>query len=248
VFFLLTTSFPIKTEEVQKSKYQSQSFSQDNQEQNYIVDLDNIDNIKNMDDLEKNTNTIDRSFIANIQRVTSSNTILMFIYTAILSFLFIYREKQNRAKILLLEERDDELKIAIAKKNETIYKDITQELKPYEELIKNDIRIDQLDTRINEEPKYIIIASKNIVEQIITRLYKKYFNEENTNLNIMMMSLYKKRVLGHDLNNYAHIIKAFGNKANHTGKIFDSQEAMLVIGNLLQFLKELDNKKLLEKV
>ena len=66
----------------------------------------------------------------------------------------------------------------------------------------------------------------------------------------MIIYLYKKRVLNHNIHNYAHIIKAFGNKVAHPNiripEQFDSKDATLVLGSLLQLLKEFQSNNLLD--
>lgn len=225
---------------------QEQSFSKNKKNDAYIIDLDNIENIHTVDELEKNI--VNQSLGNRLQKVVSLDNISTILYSILISILFIFREKQNRDKIFQLEKKDDDKNIKLAKLQKTIYKDLSSSLKPFEQMIKHDIKLDILDERINEEPKYIIIASKNVLEQIITKLYKNYTNQENTNLNLMMTALYKKRVLNHNMNNYAHIIKAFGNKANHTNKLFDSKEATLVVGSLVEFFGELEKQNLIEQI
>lgn len=222
---------------------QEQSLSK--KQNDYIIDLDKIESAKKTDDFIYKKDMDELSFSKRVEAIASWENFYTLSYGFMVSILFIYREKQNRNKIYQLEKVEDELNIQLAKQSTTVYKDIVNELEKYDELIKHDINLNALNERIEKEPKYVVIASKNIIEQIVTKMYKKYLNLENTNLNIMLTELYKSRKLGHDTNNYAHIIKAFGNKANHTSKVFDSREAMLTISNLIEFLKELDKKGIL---
>lgn len=245
---LYNTQNRFNTEIEQKNAIQEQSLSKDkSKEDKYIIDLDNIESAKTYNDL-KIKDVEELSFSKKVKSVVSGENIFTIIYGFLISILFIFREKQNRDKIYKLEKVEDELSIQLAKQKTTIYKDISKELENYKDLIRHDINLELLNERIEKEPKYIIIASKNILEQIITKMYKKYHNQENTNLNVMLGILYKNRKLNHDTNNYAHIIKAFGNKANHTSKIFDSREATLSISNLIEFLKAIEKKGILEEI
>lgn len=232
----------------QQNVIEEQSLSTDtlHKDTNYIVDLDKIDSAKTEQDLL--TNNVDELSLTSKIENSATDNLFTLVYATFMSILFVFREKQNHSKIVRLEKVEDDLNIQLAKQNTTVYKDISNELKKFEDIVKYDLNISLLDERIEHEPKYIVIASKNILEQIITKMYKKYLNLENANLNIMLGDLYKKRTLNHNLNNYAHIIKAFGNKANHTSKIFDSREATLAISNLIEFLKELENKNILREL
>lgn len=223
----------------QESAIQEQSISK--KQNDYIIDLDKIESAKKSDDFIYR-DIEELSFSKRVEAIASWENFYTLSYGFVVSILFIYREKQNRSKIYQLEKVEDELNIQLAKQSTTVYKDIVTELEKYNEFIKHDINLNALNERIEMEPKYVVIAAKNILEQIVTKMYKKHFNLENTNLNVMLTELYRSRKLTHDTNNYAHIIKAFGNRANHTGKIFDSREAILTISNLIEFLKELDKK------
>lgn len=245
---LYNTKNTFNTVTKQTQSIQEQSLSKDkSKDDKYIIDLDKIEDAKTYNDLVVK-DFEELSFSKKVESVASSENIFTLMYGLLISILFIFREKQNRDKIYKLEKVEDELSIQLAKQKTTIYNDISKELENYQELIKHDINLELLNERIEKEPKYIVIASKNILEQLITKMYKKYFNLENTNLNLMLGDLYKKRKLNHDTNNYAHIIKAFGNKANHTSKIFDSREAALTISNLIEFLKAMDKKGILGEI
>lgn len=253
IFILLfNTNNLTKPIKINDSKIiEEQSLSKNNNTKDkYIIDLDKIESAKNEKDFIVKKDIEELSFSKKIESIASSENLFTILYGAIVSFLFVYREKQNREKINKLEKVEDELSIQLAKKNTKVYKDISKELELYANLIKNDLNLEMIDLnqRIENEPKYIVISSKNIIEQLVTKMYKKYLNSENENLNIMLISLHKNRTLNHNMHNYAQIIKAFGNKANHTSKIFDSREATLCISNLIEFLKELDNKNLLKEI
>lgn len=217
--------------------------------QEYVIDLEKIDEVSDLDgNKEKNIGEI--ALNTAVKSISSTNNLLLIVYTILISLLFLYREKQNRKTISLLEKRDDELKILAAKQNfTTIYSNLSDELKPFEKIIESDINLETLEEKINNESKYLILASRIILEKLIMTHYAKYYEEEAT-LNIMIVSLYRKRILNHNMHNYAQIIKAFGNKVAHPNiknpEKFNSKDATLVVGSLLQFLKELDANNMLK--
>lgn len=243
-FLVMNTRFEFSQINESNKKHtviEQQSLSQNDTQ--YTIDLDKIESAKQYEDLVVK-DFEELSFSKQVESVVSEN-IFTLIYSILISILFIFREKQNRDKIYKFEKLEDELNMQVANQKTAIYADITKELGQFSEIIKHDINLEVLNERIQSEPKYVVIAAKNILEQIITKMHQKYQNLDNANLNIMLMNLYKSRKLGHEANNYAHIIKAFGNKANHTNKIFDSREASLVLSNLIEFLKYLNNQKIL---
>lgn len=215
--------------------------------QEYVIDLEEIDNATNIENIDSADITTTSLIVKNI---SSPYNLFIIFYTVLLSILFIYREKQNRKTIALLEKRDDELKILEANQNNTtIYTNLSDELRPFTQFINDDINLDTLEDKIEHEPKYLILASRIILEKLITLHYIKYTEEENT-LNAMIVSLYRKRVLNHNMHNYAQIIKAFGNKVAHPNvkkpEKLNSKDATLVVGSLLQFLKELEINHMLK--
>jgi len=220
------------------------------QNQEYVIDLEKIDEVADIKDMTSKSNINDTALNTAIKNVSSPYNLLIIVYTVLLSILFIYREKQNRKTIALLEKRDDALKILEANQNNTtIYTNLSDELKPFTQFIQDDINLDSLEEKINHEPKYLILASRIILERLITAHYIKH-SEEDNNLNGMIISLYRKRVLNHNMHNYAHIIKAFGNNVAHPNvrnpQKFNSKDATLVVGSLLQFLKELETNHMLK--
>jgi len=218
--------------------------------QEYVIDLEKIDEVADLDGINKEKSIEENALQVGVQKLSSPNNLLLIIYTFLLSGLFLYREKQNRKTITLLEKRDDALKILEANQNNiTIYTNLSDELKPFTQFIQDDINLDTLEEKINHEPKYLILASRIILERLITAHYIKH-SEEDNNLNGMIVSLYRKRVLNHNMHNYAHIIKAFGNNVAHPNirnpQKFNSKDATLVVGSLLQFLKELETNHMLK--
>ena len=210
---------------------------------NMKIDLDKIENAKNEENFI--VNDIHNLSLDTFDKEVAVDNALTLVYAAFISILFVIRERQNQLKIINLEKLEDERNIKRAKEAPIVIQNISSELSEFQELIKNDLNSSAINERIENEPKYIVIASKNILEQVITKMYKKYLNQDNTNLNIMIVDLFKKGFLNHQSNNFAHIIKSFGNKANHTNKIFDSREAVLAVSNLIEFLKELNRLKIL---
>jgi hypothetical protein len=208
----------------------------------YIVDLNDIDKVQNIDQLKQ-----EKEPLAEFLHTYGSNIYLIF-YTAIISILFIYREKQNRLKNILIEKQEDEIKMLEAKQKMPIQENLLNELKQYEALLKPDLMIDTLEEKLHSEPKMLIVTSRIILEKLITNIYACFTSEEAT-LNDMIVALHRNRKFSHDMNNYAHIIKGFGNTAIHPSKKnpanFNAKDAMLVLGILLQLIKELDKNNLL---
>lgn len=217
-----------------------------NNDINMMIDLDKIENAKSEENFI--VNNIDNLSLDKFDKEIAFDNVFTLVYTAFISLLFVIRERHNQLKLINLEKLEDERNIKRAKEASIVIQNISNELSEFEELIKNDLNGSAINDRIENEPKYVVIASKNILEQVITKMYKKYLNQDNTNLNIMIVDLFKKGFLNHQSNNFAHIIKSFGNKANHTNKIFDSREAALAVSNLIEFLKELNRLKILKEL
>ena len=254
IFFFLTLflsqyfTSPSSSEEIKiKPSIVEQSYI----EKPIVIDPDNLHHM----DFENNLSTTKakESFFGDVYTKFAENSTiyLLFFYTIILSILFIYREKQHRLKILYVEKREDERRIADAEisARNNIYEGIGQELEKHKGILEPELKIDGLEQRLNTDANYTIINARVVIEKIILKLYSKHFDDEAT-LNSMMMALYKKRILNPSMNNYAHTIKAFGNKALHPNInapiVFESKEALFIIGSLLELIKELDSANLLK--
>lgn len=238
-----------KTTVQQQKDIVEQSYNQNKQDNTYILDLDKIDNATNLDDVIVDENYKDRSFISKVKNVSSSDNILLILYTIVISILFIYREKQNRTRVFVDEKIKDKLRMASAKKDTRIDPDLKSGLSTYSNILSPDILLNTLDQKIQNEAKYIIIASRVVLEKLILELYSDNFEDEVI-LNTMIFKLQKAKLINTSMLNYAHIIKAFGNKAVHPNIqkpiTFSKQEAQLVLSTLLQFLKECDENNILD--
>ncbi len=247
-FFLnqyFTSSLSLKETKITPSIVE-QSYT----EKKIVIDPDNLHRM----DFDKNGAIEDKgSFLGDIYKKVSENStvFLLLFYTIILSALFVYREKQHKNKLIYMEKMEDELKIQIAKIDSSVdlYEDLGREIEKRKSILEPELKIEGLKERLNSDAVYVIITARMVTEKIILKLYSKYFDNEAT-LNDMMMALYRKRILNPSMNNYAHTIKAFGNKAIHPNInspiVFDTKEAVFVISSLLQFIQELDSKNLLE--
>lgn len=227
-----------------ESKKEIVEKSFNNADQPLIVDLNEIENIRNIDQIDSETNQQAPSHIYKLK-----NNLFLIIYTIAIALLFVYREKQNRINSLLLEKQEDQIKMLEAKQKMPIQENLFEELKHYESILAPDLKLDTLEEKLHSEPKLLIAISRMVLEKIITAVYSRYTSEEAT-LNDMIVALHRNKKFNHEMNNYAHIIKGFGNSALHTNKtnpaVFNAKDAMLVLGILLQFIKELDKHNLIQ--
>lgn len=197
-------------------------------------------------DLEPEEQSILSKLISNDTNVL---VILLLAYSVGLSMLFTYRERARS----LREKQDEKIRIE-REQNQSkvkIYEDIEQELKKYKNLLAPDLSFEELDKKIEKDVKYILFASRVVLEKILLDICAKYNFQEDT-LNDMIYVLFKKRVLDPQTNGYAHTIKAFGNYAAHPSKNrqikFSSKDALLVLSTLVTLLNALESKKLIGNV
>jgi len=220
-------------------------------EKKIVIDPDNL-HYMNFEDGQSVVKD-QESYVANLYEklIENSTVFLLLFYTIILSALFVYREKQHKNMLVYMEKMEDELQIQIAviDANVDLYEDLGREIEKHRSILEPELKVEGLKERLSSDAVYVIITARMVTEKIILKLYSKYFDNEAT-LNDMMMALYRKRILNPSMNNYAHTIKAFGNKAIHPNinspVIFETKEALFVISSLLQFIKELDSKNLLK--
>ena len=204
-------------------------------------------------DIIVDPNSIQSMNIDTNSKIDNKTLIILFIYTIIISLLFMYREKENRKRILYLDKIEDRLRIEqeIKKKQNYIYESIENSLLKYQDILEPEFSLKELNRQVEANRNYVLINSRVVLEKIILHIYKAYFTEDTT-LNNMMKELFKKRIFTPSLNSYAHTIKAFGNKALHPSIeksiSFEVNEAMLVLSSLNEFLKELNEKKLLKNI
>ncbi len=247
-YFTHSPAEAVKTQ----SSIVEQSHKDGAHDETIVVDVDNLSHM----DFEKHQPKApkDKSFFTNLKDniYKNSTLLLLLLYTTAISILFIYREKQNSIKLLNMEKIEDALRIEIAEEEGKTYlfELIKDDLAKHKDTIEPELKLDRIEEGLVADPRYIIINARVILEKTILRLYKHYFNEEAT-LNEMMQSLYRKRVLNPALNNYAHTIKAFGNKAVHptldTTTAYQPKDALLVLGTLSQYLQDLKSADLPEK-
>jgi len=203
-----------------------------------------VENLKHMD-FEKHQPTHSAE--------TSYNTtlLLLLLYTVAISILFVYREKQNRVKLFNIEKIDDAIKIKQAEKESEspLYEYIKDDLIRHKDIIEPELKLEKIEEELADNPRYVIVNSRIILEKTILKIYFKNFNETKT-LNEMLFILKNKKILSLSLNNYAHTIKAFGNKACHPTvdpSLYQKpKDALLVLNTLLQYLHELKSANLLE--
>ncbi len=233
------------------TKAQPSIVEQSYKEKRIVIDPDNL-HYMNFEDRQSVIKD-QESYFANLYEKFNENStvFLLLLYTIILSVLFVYREKQHKNKLVYVEKMEDELQIQLAKESARvdIYEGMGREIEKHKSILEPELKIKGLEERLDTDAVYVIITARMVIEKIILKLYSKYFNDQAT-LNDMMMALYRKRILNPSMNNYAHTIKAFGNRAIHpnvnSSIVFETKEAVLVISSLLQFIQELDSANLLE--
>ena len=233
---------------VKKSNIEDRTYKIKKENDLYILDLDKIDKASNIDELTIN-NFQDKSFITKIKTITTTNNLWLILYTLIISILFIIREKQNRVTQLENEKVEDKLRIILATKETNNDPDLIDGLKNFSNLLSSEFNFNNIETKINEEPKLLIFSSRIIIERLFLELYFNNFNEEDT-LNNMIIKLDRVKIINKSISNYAHIIKAFGNKVAHPNIkkeiSITSRESKLVLSNLLQLLKEIDENNIMD--
>ncbi len=233
------------------TKAQPSIVEQSYKEKRIVIDPDNL-HYMNFEDRQSVIKD-QESYFANLYEKFNENStvFLLLLYTIILSVLFVYREKQHKNKLVYVEKMEDELQIQLAKESARvdIYESMGREIEKHKSILEPELKIKGLKERLDTDAVYVIITARMVIEKIILKLYSRYFDDQAT-LNDMMMALYRKRILNPSMNNYAHTIKAFGNRAIHpnvnSSIVFETKEAVLVISSLLQFIQELDSANLLE--
>lgn len=244
VFVVVTSSVythSIKLNVAKQNPLQEQSYESQNKNE-LVLDLDHL----NSADLENNTKP--EFSLLKIEDPFAISNVALIIYTVLISIFFVVREKQNRLKLVQLEKQDDEIKIELAKKNAkpNLFENIKDELKKFDSILRDDIQYEKIEEKIENEPKYVILAARIVIEKVLLGLYKSCFTDESS-LNQMIVLLYKQKLINQKANNYSHIIKAFGNRAAHHShnqkNEFTKQEAILVVSTLVELLKELNTTK-----
>ncbi len=242
-YFMLTQ----KTKEVKNnSSMVEQSYQNTTPKDELIIDVDNLHRVNPKLD----SSLIEPSYKKLIPN--NPTTLLFYLYTIILAFLFIYREKQHRKKLIYLERQEDILQIELAKQSNSINveREIEKEIEKYKDILNPELDAKTFKNQLEISPEAVIIMSRKITEKILLRIYKKHYNGE-THFNNIIITLLNKRIITHNISNLAHTIKAFGNKAVHASldnpTVFTNKDALLVVGSLLHLVDELQVSNLLEK-
>ncbi len=182
-----------------------------------------------------------------LNKDTNILLIVLLIYSVGLSMLFTYRERARD-----LREKQNEKILIEKEKNQSkinIYENIEHELQKYQSILTPEFNFEDLDRKIEKDIKYILFASRVVLEKILLDICNKNDLQEET-LNDMIYILFKKRILDPQTNGYAHTIKAFGNYAAHPNKNklveFSSKDALLVLSTLVTFLNILETKNLIQ--
>jgi len=222
------------------SSITEQSYNNDDTEE-YVLDIDNL----HTNDYIHTSSIVETSY----KKLIPNNiaTASFYIYTILISLLFIYREKQNRIKLILLEKQEDILQIELAKQSDiSVYIEIEKEIEKYTETFNPELDASTFKQLLSISPIAIISASRRITEKLITKIYDKHFANDKP-FAIKILNLQKSNYITHDMSNLAHTVKAFGNKAAHPNEtIFTNKDALLVISSLLHFVEKLDAANLLE--
>ena len=218
-----------------------QSYKNEATDGRYVIDIDNL----HTNDFQYNSSVIETSYKKLIPN--NMTTISFYIYTIALSILFIYREKQNRIKLVLLEKQEDLLQIELAKQSYiNIYTEVEKEIEKYNTVFNPELDSSTFKNLLDISPIAIISASRRITEKIITTMYDKHFANEKP-FAMRIIALQKSNYITHDMSNLAHTVKAFGNKASHPNEtVFTNKDALLVVSSLLHLVEKLDAENLLE--
>lgn len=217
---------------------------------------------------EKNYNTIDLNNLTDINIQLEESTskdlltyfnkennllfLLLVVYSILLSILFTHRERSNKVKLLLRDEKYDKLQIDLARKKSkaSIFDDIEDELLKYKKILSPELNIDNIDKKIEDDASYVLFSTRVVLEKVLLQICQK-LNISSGTLSEMIMMLYRKKVLDVQTNSYAHTIKAFGNKVAHPNLsnpiAFNTKDALLVLSTLLILLNTFDKKNLLER-
>ena len=164
-----------------------------------------------------------------------------------ISILFIYREKQNRIKVILLEKQEDALQIELAKQSDiSIYLEIEKEIEKYAVIFYPELNASTFKNLLEISPLSIISASRRIAEKVINHIYDKYFTIDKP-FALKIVILQKNNYITYEMSNLAHIVKAFGNKASHPNAIiYTKKDALLVVSTLLHLIEKLDFDNLID--
>ncbi len=259
IFFFLTfflNQYFIPASALETNKVQPSIVEQSYTEKKIVVDPDNLDRM----DFEKKSSTAEATK-SNLDNRFSENRLLLLLllYTIILSFLFMYREKQNKKKLAYMKKQEDALRIAVIQAEEKgkIYENMWDDMEKFKYLLEPELKIcslkDQLEKNIDCcMADGIIVSTRKVLEKTLLPLqYETFPNfKGETTLNGMIYHLGEKDVLTRTMKKDAKAIQSLGNTAAHADTdatiAFEARDAISSINYLLRFIKELDTANLLK--
>lgn len=254
-----------------ESSIAEQSYKAGTKNKQYIVDIDNLHNV----DFELTASLYETSFkktsffLLDIYKIfmkdgikatlffiqkevipNSGLTLLLYVYTVILSTLFVYREKRNRKKLIYLGQKEDNLQIQLAQQQNRTYSiDTVKELENHQDILGNDLQINTFQQLLDIDPEALIIKSRKITEKIVSKLYDAFTDDDSwLSLDEKIKTLHRKKVLNDKMRHYANTTRAFGNKAVHhdsnNQSTFSKNDALLTINSLLLLIEEIKSSPL----
>lgn len=239
IFIFVSVYQNIKEPELVKTY--SQIFEKQSYDNNRKLDIYEFPDINVK--LESENNNL---FLDIFKKNNNLLIIFLLFYSIALSMLFTFRERSRISKEMLDEKLKIEKERMQSKIN--IFEDIEVELKKYENIISPEMKLENLDKRIDTDTNYVLFNSRVVLEKILLNICKVNEIEEES-LSKMIYLLFKKDILTHQTKSYAHTIKAFGNRVAHPSIkqpiIFTSKDALLVLSTLVALLEIFKTQNLL---
>lgn len=239
IFIFVSVYQNIKEPELVKTD--SQVFEKQSYDNNRKLDIYEFPDINVK--LESENNNL---FLDIFKKNNNLLIIFLLIYSIALSMLFTFRERSRISKEMLDEKLKIEKERMQSKIN--IFEDIEVELKKYENILSPEMKLENLDKRIDTDTNYVLFNARVVLEKILLNICKVNEIEEEP-LNKMIYLLFKKEILTHQTKSYAHTIKAFGNRVAHPSIkqpiIFTSKDALLVLSTLVALLEIFKTQNLL---
>jgi hypothetical protein len=239
IFIFVSVYQNIKEPELVKTD--SQIFEKQSYDNNRKLDIYEFPDINV--NLESENNNL---FLDIFKKNNNLLIIFLLIYSIALSMLFTFRERSRISKEMLDEKLKIEKERMQSKIN--IFEDIEVELKKYEKILSPEMKLENLDKRIDTDTNYVLFNARVVLEKILLNICKVNEIEEEP-LNKMIYLLFKKEILTHQTKSYAHTIKAFGNRVAHPSIkqpiIFTSKDALLVLSTLVALLEIFKTQNLL---
>jgi hypothetical protein len=239
IFIFVSVYQNIKESELVKTD--SQVFEKQSYDNNRKLDIYEFPDINVK--LESENNNL---FLDIFKKNNNLLIIFLLFYSIALSMLFTFRERSRISKEMLDEKLKIEKERMQSKIN--IFEDIEVELKKYENILSPEMKLENLDKRIDTDTNYVLFNARVVLEKILLNICKVNEIEEEP-LNKMIYLLFKKEILTHQTKSYAHTIKAFGNRVAHPSIkqpiIFTSKDALLVLSTLVALLEIFKTQNLL---